>query len=957
MEIYLRFLICFILLGSTLTLGASCSLSKDQKKNTRELLEQIAAAENKSEIAASKMTPAALNTLCDSILKGDDHELVSVLQRALKNYNAFSDAKTDPFIHYYRHYQSSPFFVPKIDLTLDVKNDRVAIKQLLEVKKNSRQSFLALDGVGHKVNRVSVNGVELKKTAYRITPNELIILKIPGTDVFFVEIESEIDPYNNQALEGLYASGSFLTTQCESEGARRIFYTFDRPDVLSRITTTILADDKKYPCRLSNGNLVVEEKITDGRTRIVWEDPIPKPSYLFACVLGDFDKLQDYFTTRSGQKVSLEVYVERGKQERGIYSLYALKKAMEFDERFFDREYDLASLKMVAVPDFNSGAMENKGLLIFNDQSLLVDQHSGTDANFRRVAIVVAHEYFHNWSGNRVTVRNWFELALKEGFTDFRATLFAEELYGFSFIRPKDVTVLKESQFPEEISEEGHPIMVDSYVNARSIYDSTTYVKGREVFRALQTYLDMMMKDGFRKAQNLYYKRYDGQAVTFRELLSAANDVLFQETGKNLTQFDRWFSQQGTPEITIEMIQLNGRKALQVTQSCIHPRTKIEQEPLLIPFSYELLYEDGSPCQAKKTAILTDRTHIFELDTEETVIPIFMHGYSAPVILKYPYTFEELASLFQFAKDPYSQWEAGKHYSLVALQQFESDGHPDLFTPYKKALSNPGLTALAKAQLLQLPSVRAFSQRCDRYDFTKLSQIREKFLKQLAVVCKAEIEQILAEYPESVQYEPNPDQMQIRELRKACLNLLSYAGSLQKIRDAYFSSNNFDTSLGLFTILCNRDTSLKIDVIDDFYNRWKDDKMVFNHWLAIQAGTRNCTVNDLKKLISTPGYDGKNPNHIRSVLSVFVSNLGQYHDPKGEGYGFLVDQIIEIAQFNPMIAHNYLASSAFIDYYRLPLEQKKLMARELRRLQQASIPPETFEMIKELLKDPENIKS
>jgi aminopeptidase N len=923
-----------------------CFVMALQPMDTRELLEQLASAESKTEIAALEKTSSELNEISSTLLKEDNLELIALLQRALENYNEFSDEKTEPFVHYYKHYQSPLFLIPNIELTLDVKETHVGVVTRLAVERNSSSSSLVLNGVGHKVAAVFVNGAQLNRDAYRVTPNELIILKAPTEQAFTVTIESEIDPYHNPSLEGLYASGPFLTTQCESEGARRIFYTLDRPDVLSRITTTIVADDQKYPYRLSNGNLIGEERADDGRAQITWEDPIPKPSYLFACVLGDFGKLQDFFTTRSGRKVSLEVYLEKGKEARGVYSLYALKKAMQFDEDFFDREYDLDSLKMVAAPDFNMGAMENKGLLIFNDRTLLVDQHSGTDANFQTVAIVVAHEYFHNWSGNRVTVRNWFELALKEAFTDFRSMLFGEWLYGSSFIRPKDVTVLKERQFPQESTENGHPIMVDSYVNASSIYDATTYVKGREVFRSLQTYLDMVIPDGFRKAQNLYYERYDGQAVTFRELLSAANEVLLKETGKNLAQFERWFSQQGTPQVSAEIVQRDGKRVLSVTQSCVHPRTGEAQEPLLIPFSYELLRADGTSYRAKQITILTEKTHSFEIDTDEALIPIFMHDYSAPVSLKYPYTLQDLSCILQYGTDPYSQWEAGKNYSLIALLQ-----SPDanLMKPYKEALSSKSLAPLAKAQLLQLPSIRALSQKYGRYDFAALSRIRENFLKQLADVCKPELEQLLVDYPEPARYETESTQMQIRELRKACLNLLSYKGADQRVQDLYFATDNFDTSFATLAILAGSDTKLKTAVINDFYNRWKGDKMVFNHWLAVQAGSSSCTVSDLKKLLATPEFDKKNPNHVRSVLLSFATNLGQYHDPKGEGYAFLVDQIIATAKYNPLLAYNYLAVPAFVDFDRLPASQKELMARELKRLLDPSVPPELREMAKKLL--------
>lgn len=870
---------------------------------------------------------------------------------------------SEPFIYYYKNYQTPPFYVPEIDLMLDVQKDHVTVTTQLEVKRNGPSESLILDGRKHKVLAVSVGGKLLPKEEYQVTENELIILNAPQDELFTVTVQSEIDPYNNTSLEGLYSSGKFLTTQCESEGARKIFFTLDRPDVLSRITTTIIADPNKYHYRLSNGNLISETSLADGRTKITWKDPIPKPSYLFACVLGSFGKVEDEFTTKSGRKVSLEVYVEPGKEARGLYSLTVLKLAMKFDEDFFDREYDLDSMKMVGIPDFNMGAMENKGLMIFNDTALLVDQHSGTDGRFRAVAHTVAHEYFHNWSGNRVTVRNWFELALKEAFTDFRTILFGEWLFDPAFIRPKDVTALREYQFPEETSESGHPIMVESYVNPQSIYDSTTYIKGREVFRCLQTYMDMMVPEGFRKAQNLYFERYDGQAVTFRELLSSANEILGEYTDANLSQFERWFTQQGTPQITAQLLPQKGMTVIKVTQSCPHPRTGMPQKPFLIPFSYELLNEDGTVALAKVSCVLSEETHTYEIPLEGRFIPVFMHGYSAPVILNYEYTLEELGCLMQHETDSFSRWEAGQNYSLIifseVLARLEKKNNPDLsdlLKPYCNALQSQKLSPLAKAQLLQIPSIRAISQKFNDYDFIKLKKAKEHFIRQLAATAKPQLQQLIEKYPQPLVYAPTSEQMQARELRNCCLRLLSEIDPThaQHLLEIYKTAGNFDTSFASFRIFTDLKSPLKTEVISDFYEKWKNDKAVFNYWLGAQASSLTCTVSDLKKLMSVGGFDSKNPNHLRAVLCTFMANLGQYHDPKGEGYAFIVDQILTVAKFNSKVAHNDLTVSAFMDFENVPKKQQALMIREMKRLLSSAALPETRDLIQKMLEQATN---
>ena len=923
------------------------------KPEIQQFLETIASAEPAEWETIQKESPCQkLNELAPQILAENDQSLIHLLKRAILNHDALSKESAEPFTYYYKNYATPAFFVPEIELTLDVKDDKVVVTSHLVIERNSQNPSLVLDGKSHHVLSVAVNGKPISKDQYKITLNELILNQAPTDQRFTVTIISEIDPFQNLSMEGLYKSGDVLTTQCESEGARRIFFTLDRPDVLSRIQTTIIADPQKYPYRLSNGNLVSETIETDGRAKIIWKDPTLKPSYLYACVLGHFGKIEDTFITRNGRKVQLEVYVEPGKETRAKYSMEALKLAMQFDEKFFDREYDLDHMKMVGVPDFNSGAMENKGLMIFNDTALLVDQHSGTDHNFRAVATTVAHEYFHNWSGNRVTVRNWFELALKEAFTDFRAMLFGEWLFGAEFIRPKDVTVLKEYQFPEETSKSGHPIMVESYVNARSIYDHTTYIKGREVFRCLQTFLDMKEPEGFRKTQNHYFSKYDGQAVTFRELLSSAGEVI-QDTA-SLEQFERWFNQQGTPQIDIEL----SKNQLTVKQSCPHPTTGANQKPFLVPFSFELLRKDGTVAVPKSNSILTEETHQFDIPDSKDLIPIFMHGYSAPVELHYNYSLEDLACLLSHAQDPYCRWEAGQNYSLMAfkeaLDRFADKGDKadfiDLLKPYKQALENSQLSLLAKAQLLQIPSLRAISQKFNDYDFVKLKKVRSFFIKELGIHCKTVLHSLIEKHLPPEKFAPSSQQMQVRELRKAALRILAESDSsmVYQLVNTYKSAKDFDTAFSTFFTCTNISSPVKNAVIDDFYEKWKHDKAVFNFWLSAQASGQSCTTTDLKRIMNTSGYDPNNPNHVRAVLSSFSSNLGQFHDAKGEGYAFIVDQILVISPSNAYIAHR-LATQAFIDYEHLPPSQKALMAKELKRLQNPIVPPETRDLVKQML--------
>lgn len=914
-------------------------------------------------------TSNALSCLNEKILKSDDLRLIKLYQRAVRNHDALSKEKAEPFTFFYKHYQPPSFFVPAIHLTIDVREAQVMVISELTIKRNSKEPSLILDGRGHKVCEVSINGKLEPKEQYKVTPHELILLGVPEEDHFTVRIKSEINPFINKTLEGMYQCGQWLTTQCESEGARRIFFTLDRPDVLSQITTTIIADKERYPYRLSNGDFVQEELQEDGRWAITWSDPFPKPSYLFACVLGRFSQLTSTFTTKSGREVDLQIYVEPGKESRAHYALFALRKAMEFDEVLFDREYDLSCLKMVGIPDFNSGAMENKGLMIFNDVRLLVDAQSGTDRTHREVAAVVGHEYFHNWSGNRVTIRNWFEIALKEAFTDLRAMLFSEWLFGSGFIRPKAVLALRENQFPEETSEKGHPIIVESYVDAHSIYDGTTYTKGREVFRTLKNYIDMLVPGGFRQVQNLYFSRYDGQAVTFRELLSAANEVL-KSIGQDLTKFERWFHQQGTPVVTVKQEYDAEKKMAEITivQSCIHPKTGMPQEPLQIPFSLELLGLNGSIIHPKFSCILEEEITSFTFESPVRPTPIFMHGFTAPVILEYDYTLEDLASIVKYSDDAFCRWEAAQKYSLFALKEMtariEQDPlleikaqkgelvFADLQQLYVQALKSPQLSPLAKAQILEIPSIRAIAQAFNRYDFERLNQLRQLFIHQLGHLCKPSLEDLLTNYPAPTHYEPNPEHMQIRELRNESLSLLACIDDKYKkiIYEQYQQATNFNDIVASFNLCLKIGNPYKQWVIEDSYHKWKHDKAVFNFWLSSQSATQDCELDDLVRLERVSGYDSKNPNHVRSIFRTYITNLKCYHRTNGEGYSYIAAKIIEIAQFNPFLAHNYIAVPAFLDFEKLPPGQQALMARELEWLRDHdTAPPQTRDLAEKML--------
>lgn len=707
-----------------------------------------------------------LNSINAAILETDDTQLIAIFKRAVTNHNASLEVKADPVRSYYKHYQAPSFLVPDIQLTLDVKEACVEVTTALTITRNSTDASLILDGVDHDVQEVMLDGKVLAKDAYRVTPRELILLDAPEGATFHVTVKSRINPFDNKSLEGFYACGKWLTTQCEAEGARRIFYTLDRPDVLSCITTTIIADATLYPSRLSNGNKINEYQESDGRTSIVWQDPIPKPSYLFATVLGDFSIICDTFVTRSGRTVDLEVYVEKGKESRATFSLYALKKAMEFDEKFYDREYDLDCLKMVAISQFNMDATASKGLMIFNDRCLLVDARSGTDCDFRNVAGTVAYEYFRNWSGNRVT----------EVFTDMKAMRFNEWMFGKELARLEDVMVPRERLLPEE-----------------------------------------------------------------------------------------------------------------------------------------------------------------------------------------------LACIVKYGEDPFCRWDAGQKYSLMAMEEVMNrlDTDPtsvkkavcgelvftDLLQLYKDVLASKTLPVIAKAQLLDLPTLRALSQHLNYFDFGLLADVKELFSRQLAQMCQEDMLREMKQLPVYQRYVPNAEQMHVRMLRNVIQELLAKADPdyLDDVYQEFSTSTNFNDYLNAFNILISSGNVFRKLALDNFHKQWKDDLGVFGNWLSHQAKSPICEVDDLLVLAKTEGYDAQNPNHIRALTRAFVLNLARYHDPEGLGYRYIVDKILEVGQFNPSLAFGYIAMEAFVDFDKVPEKQRLLMVKEIERLQSDVATEEVRDFAKRLL--------
>ena len=582
-----------------------------------------------------------------------------------------NDSINAPQPIYLKDYQPPAYLIDEIYLHFDLYENETLVKSSLKVRHNrsslDKSKTLILNGEELKLLSLKIEGKLVPDTQYKVTDKFLIIHEVP--DNFDLEIIVNIDPQKNTALSGLYRSQHTYCTQCEAEGFRRITYFLDHPDILAKYKTTITAEAKRYPILLSNGNLIKAGELEGGRHYTTWEDPFKKPSYLFALVAGDFDLLEDTFVTQSDRKIALRIYVEKGYRDQASHAMYSLKEAMKWDERAYGREYDLDIYMIVAIGDFNMGAMENKGLNIFNTKYVLAKPETATDDDYINILSVVSHEYFHNWSGNRVTCRDWFQLSLKEGLTIFRDQSFSEEILSHAVMRIKDINDLREVQFPEDSSPLAHPVRPESYIEINNFYTATVYNKGAEVLRMLQTILG---KELFRNGMDLYFARHDGQAVTIEEYIKAMEDV----SGIDLTQFRLWYSQAGTP--LVKVLDAYEPKAqlysLSFTQTCPETPGQMQKKPFFIPVRIGLLDEKGNSIPLitnneseidEKVLFLTQTSQVFQFKNIATKpIPSLLRNFSAPVKLNYDYTDEDLLFLFKHDKDPFNRFEAGQKYAL-----------------------------------------------------------------------------------------------------------------------------------------------------------------------------------------------------------------------------------------------------------------------------------------------------
>ncbi|TPE55628.1 aminopeptidase N [Maribrevibacterium harenarium] len=831
-------------------------------------------------------------------------------------------SENKPAAIYLKDYRVPDFLIDRTELVFDLDDSVTVVTSKLHMRRNPSAGRittpLVLDGGEDvKLIGVAIDNYTLPAEEYHINAeHQLVITATP--DQFLLTVETVIEPQNNTRLEGLYRSSGMFCTQCEAEGFRHITYYLDRPDVMSIFTTTLIADGEKYPTLLSNGNEVERGVSDEGKTIVTWHDPHPKPAYLFALVAGNLQHISDTFTTSSGRDVTLKIFTEPHNIDKVDYAMGALKRSMKWDEDVYGREYDLDIFMIVAVDDFNMGAMENKGLNIFNSSCLLARPDTTTDDAYLRIEAIVAHEYFHNWSGNRVTCRDWFQLSLKEGFTVFRDQSFSEDLHSETVKRVEDVSFLRTAQFAEDAGPMAHPIRPASYIEISNFYTLTVYEKGSEVVRMIHTLLGA---EGFRKGSDLYFSRHDGQAVTCDDFVKAMEDA----NGVDLTQFKRWYSQAGTPRVQVtdeydEQAQTYTLNFSQMTPATPGQPTKL---PVVIPVKMGLIGQDGSSLRFNLAGETTTETVITLTQGEESVVfeqvaerpvPSLLRGFSAPVKLSYDYTTEQLALLLAHDSDGFNRWNSGQQIAVNELQaliaQVQSgeslNQESALVSGFSQLLADEQLDSAMVALILTLPSVAYLSELAEQIDPQAIKTARDHLKGQIA---KALSESFASTYERlNVQeaYQPNEAQIARRALKNVALSYWVASGdeqAQQALVNQFRNADNMTDQYAALATAVDQDLEVADELLASFYEQWQQESLVVNKWLTLSASQTSAEgLGRIERLMQHPSFDLKNPNKLRAVFAGLTQNVTLFHDASGAGYRFLADQIAVLDKRNPQIA-------------------------------------------------------
>ncbi|NLO78883.1 MAG: aminopeptidase N [Xanthomonadaceae bacterium] len=869
---------------------------------------------------------------------------------------------TQPRIIHRQDYTPPAYLIDDVRLEFELGEQETLVHSELTLRRNGTHDRpLVLDGQDLQLLSVAVDGVPLPEERYQLGPESLTIPGLPERCT--LQISTRIFPQLNTKLEGLYKSNGIFCTQCEAEGFRRITYYLDRPDVMARFRTRLVADRERYPVLLSNGNPVARGTLGDGRHFVEWEDPFPKPSYLFAMVAGDLACNRDYFVTASGRRVTLEIYVAPHELPKTEHAMECLKRAMRWDEETYGQEYDLDIYMIVAVGDFNMGAMENKGLNIFNTQYILADRDTATDVDFDNVLAVIGHEYFHNWTGNRVTCRDWFQLSLKEGLTVFREQQFASAMGSAAVQRIGDVRVLRAQQFPEDAGPMAHPVRPDSYVEINNFYTATVYNKGAEVIRMYHTLLG---EESFRRGLALYLRRHDGQAATCDDFLAA----MAEANQRDLSQFARWYSQAGTPQLEVSdhYDPATGRYTLRVRQSCPPTPGQPEKLPFHIPLKLGLLDSSGrelplqleheaEPVGIERVLELTEAQHEFHfVGLKERPLPSLLRDFSAPVRLDYPYSDQQLAFLFTHDTDPFNRWEAGQRLMtsllLSSLDSDETAVPTALRGAFEAALTDPDLDPAFVAEALTLPSEGYVGEHMEAIDPGKVHEARERLRRSLGEELR---ELWLETYRKHGNLAATANAAGQRRLKNLALDYLLAREDEEAIELAarqYLQADNLTDRLAALSLLADHDLPAAAEALESFYQRWQHEPLVVDKWFRVQALSRRPdTLQRVRALTEHPAFELRNPNKVRALVGAFCHhNLAQFHHPSGAGYTFLTEYVLKLDKINPQIAARL--ATALIRWRRFEPQRAQLMRECLRQISVApSLSADVYEVVTRSLED------
>lgn len=840
-------------------------------------------------------------------------------------------------------YQKPSHTIDNVELTFDLEPNLTKVTSVLSVKRLDKSvSKLFLNGEDLQLESISINGKPLVETQdYRVLKNGLEILS--SFDDFTLNIVNSIKPTLNTSLEGLYFSNNAYCTQCEAEGFRKITYFLDRPDVLATYKVTINSSREQDTFLLSNGNKTTDTGFINGKRTCVWEDPFPKPCYLFALVAGHFDLLEDEFVTKSGKEVALQLFVDEGRLGQGQHALDSLKKSMLWDEQTYGLEYDLDIYMVVAVDFFNMGAMENKGLNVFNSKYVLADANTATDEDYFNIESIIAHEYFHNWTGNRVTCRDWFQLSLKEGLTVFRDQQFSADMYSDLLTRISQVNVMREHQFAEDASPMSHPIRPDEVMEMNNFYTVTVYDKGAEVIRMLHTLLG---KTGFRKGMDEYFVRHDGQAVTCDDFVNAMQDA----NAIDLSQFKIWYSQSGTPIVHVEQSITDDQQCtFTFTQINKSTSDQLSKKHLYLPIKLELFTQDGKKIETnleKDTLVLQHESASLTVNSNGVKLtPSLLQDFSAPVIIEYEYMLDELLVILQYANNDYAKWEASQNayqllikqaYYAIVNKDYNENGRDGFIESFVKTLSQIDVANEVLAEILSVPSLESLTSQIEKVDPLILHQVRQELMVALARAlvpfCMSKY-QVLAQ--KHIDYAYEKEQVNDRRLKNRCLFMLAHTKSESidcLIQSQFDSAKNMTDRLGALSAANVVQSDIFDDMMVSFEQQFGDDAVVMDKWFALHAkAEKHDILSHLDLLQAHQQFSIKNPNKVRSVIGsfAFYNTLG-FHQKDGSGYRYLGDYLITIDKINPQVASRLV--TPLIQYARYAEHNQGLMKAQLERL-------------------------